>query len=211
MRQRLIVVPWLAVVGSLAVAAGVGVWAVASHLAASPAAVAEAGRDCAAMAGEFTDYPLVFAGTQVDALPLSGCQRVVTPEKYNLGGSVREPRMDYFVFTYGSCVSVEEEGGCPPPVQILVDPPCAPALGGAAIKDRSTVRGLNVAVKTDGSLRIEAAGFKATIYALAGSYEANKQMAMGVVLALRGANDRASALGVGTRLDVPLGGNTVCE
>jgi len=198
---------WLAV-PLLGLAIGAGATIATRRYVSTPGA--EANKDCLQSAQDFMEYPLIFAGTEFRGLPLSGCQRYVTPEKHNLDGSVREPAMDFFGFTYGSCAPVGDEGGCPPPVQILVDPPCAPAISGDVIREQVEVRGVWTAVKLDGSLRIETPNFKMTVYALAGDYELNKQEAIAVVQALRGVNTRAAALALDSQLGVRLGGNTVC-
>jgi hypothetical protein len=207
MRRRMTVL-WLIPIGLLGLAVGMGL-EIRSRRVHAPSA--EADRDCVQVASEFTAYPLAFLGPEFQGLPLTGCQRAVTPEKYNLDGTVREPAMDFFVFAYGSCVPAGDEGRCSPPVSVLVDPPCGPTLGEQAVKEKVRIRGEDVLVKSDGSLRIEGRNFKATIYGLAGDYQASKQKAVEVVQALHGANALAAGLKPDSNLDVGLGGNTVCR
>src|SRR5438270_12301665 len=87
--------------GVLGLAIGMGGFIGLRHAADSHSA--EAQRDCVQIAYQFNDYPLVFLGPQFQGLPLTGCQRDVTPDKYDLDGSVREPATDMFSFIYGTC------------------------------------------------------------------------------------------------------------
>jgi len=176
----------------------------AARVMSSPSVQADL--NCQQAARDFTDYPLVYPGTDFQGLPLTACQRVRTPANVNTG----VPAMDYFVFTYGSCTP-REEAGCPAPVEVIVDPPCAPSLSERVKKEKVKIRGQDIDVKMDGSLRIEGQSFKATIYASGGDYESSMQKAEAVVAALRGANDLASDLTLDAGLGVKLKGNRVCR
>jgi hypothetical protein len=170
------------------------------------APAAQADLNCIQLAKDFTDYPLVFSGAEVEGHPLTRCQRVQTPANSATG----VPAMDYFVFLYGSCTP-RDDAGCPAPIEVLVDPPCAPALAEGATKEKIRVRGKDADVKTDGSLRIETDDFKVTIYALGTDYEDAKGKAIDVANALQGANNSASDLTSASDLGVKMKGNTVCK
>lgn len=170
---------------------------------------ATAGVDCVQVAAEFTDYPLVFPGPEFQGLPLTGCQRSKKPETRAPDGTLISPASDSFGFVYGTCTP-GPDAGCPPPVQVIVDPPCGPMLSDAVKTEKVTIRGTQVDVKTDGSLRIESGDFKASVFALAGGYEANKATAMQVVEQLRGANDSGAALTARAALDTGLQAAAVC-
>lgn len=59
----------------------------------------------------FDDFPLVFAGDQVDGLPLAAILR-------------RDDTADYVSFVYGDCVPADDQG-CAPPAEVQVWPACA--------------------------------------------------------------------------------------
>lgn len=62
-----------------------------------------------AEARAFDEFPLVYAGAEVEGLPL-----VATRE--------RDDRARYVSFVYGDCVPLPEEGGCAPPAEIQTWP-----------------------------------------------------------------------------------------
>ncbi len=170
-------------------------------------AVAEAGLDCLQTAKEFVDYPLVFPGTEVEGLPLFSCGRRTTPGYAPAG----IPPMDTFVFLYGAPCPASSDHGCPAPIEVFVDPPCAPALAEEAKKEKVKIRGKDVDVEHDGSLRIETKDFKASVYPSFGDYEVSKQKAEKVVEKLQGANDLASDFSAASDLDTKMKGNRVCR
>jgi hypothetical protein len=198
---------WLIPVALAGLAVGVGL-EVRSRRGHTPGT--EAGRDCVQVAREFTAYPLAFLGPDFQGLPLTACQRHATPAQYNLDGSVRQPATDSFGFAYGICVPDDPEGRCPAPVSVIIYPPCGPTLVEQAATEKARIRGVEVMVTLDGSLRIEGRNFQVSIHAHAGDYQASKQQAIEAVQALHGANALAAGLRPESNLDVGLGGNTVC-
>jgi len=165
--------------------------------------VAEADLSCAQKAAEFEGYALIFAGDDYDGLPVRGCNRVITPEKYNVDGTVREPAMDFFVFSYGDCAPTANESSCARPVQIIVDPRCGPKLHDSIKAEMVLVRGLEVTVKVDGSVRIETDSYSVSVFAPKRDYGQAKSAALDVVESLRGANHLAADLTVDKPLAEP--------
>src|SRR6266581_1995367 len=119
LRSRKLQVLSLAGLGVLGLVIGFGAFIGLRYAANTRSA--EAQRNCVQIANEFSDYPLVFLGPQFQGLPLTGCQRDVTPDKYDLDGSVREPATDMFSFIYGTRkLPPGDEARCAPPVQVFV-------------------------------------------------------------------------------------------
>ena len=174
---------------------------------------AEADKNCAQVAAEFGDYALVSPGQEFQGLPATACYRVTSPAKFDRDGTVREPATDFFVFIYGDCVIPEGEEACTPPVQVIVDPPCADTPLAEHLKaEKVKVRGHDVDVKTDASVRIETKDWKATLYAAdSGDYEKSKQRALQLAAALKGANAVAAELTVDKSFDTKIKESRVCK
>jgi hypothetical protein len=137
--------------------------------------------------------------------------------------------MDFWRFTYGECEPHGEHQVCARPVQVFLDPPCAPDVHPAALKekvkfkgeeldltkakdkDKTKVRGVDVDFKKDGSIRLKASGFKATIYALYGDDQSSQDKAVEVAESLEGANALAVDLTAATGLDVKVKENKACR
>lgn len=176
---------------------------------------ATASVDCVQLAKEFTDYPLLFAGAEVEGFPLTGCERVLSPGFAPAG----IPPGDSFVFRYGTCTP-SPEAGCPAPVQLTIDPPCGPTLVDEMKKEKVKIRGADAGVLVDGSIRIETKSYKLTVYGPGGDndsessdfgYESSKQGALRVAGKLKAANDLAADVSETSALDLPLKPNKVCR
>lgn len=93
----------------------------------------------------FDEFPLLYAGEQVDGLPLVAILR-------------RDDTARYVSFVYGDCNSASSDSGCVPPAEIQVWPADArslasydPAVPGAPTPERTTIRGSPAAFLDDGS------------------------------------------------------------
>lgn len=162
---------------------------------------------CDQVAAGFTEYALLNVGDSFQGLPLTGCHRSQTDAKYDAAGNVREPATDFFSFFYGSCAPAP----CYPPLEISVDPPCAPTVTDGAKKSAARVRGVDVIVNVDDSVRIEQPEYSVTIFTGAPwpddatNPKTRREKGLSVLEALRGAN--APAAGVSTT--APLDGGSV--
>jgi len=100
---------------------------------------------------EFTDFPLYWLGDEFQGYPLESIVRhVFSPD---LG-----KHEDAVSLLYGSCELPEGEGGCAPPVQVIIAPYCMvpPELVGNGTRPVGVepVRGGAEAVMVGGGLRI---------------------------------------------------------
>ena len=94
----------------------------------------------------FEEFPLVYAGEQVDGLPLVAIVR-------------RDDTADYVSFVYGDCLPSSPEGGCAPPAEIQVWPAARRSLGayagtqgaGASAPVLTSIRGSPAAFFDDGT------------------------------------------------------------
>ena len=158
---------------------------------------------CDQLVQSFDAYPLANLGDAFEGLPLTGCNRVQTPAKYDQRGDIREPAMDFINFFYGTCVPPPTGEGCTLPVQVSVQPPCGPSLEieEGAVK----IRGADVNLKFDGSVRIETAGYKLSIFIGRLPDKPDKtqrrEKALRAVASLRGANQLAARLSPSVALD----------
>ena len=158
---------------------------------------------CDQLVQSFDAYPLANLGEEFEGLSLTGCNRVQTPAKYDQQGNVREPAMDFVNFFYGTCVPPPTGEGCTLPVQVSVQPPCGPSLEieEGAVK----VRGADVNLKSDGSVRIETGGYKVSVFTgrLPDKLDKTQRRdkALRAVASLRGANQLAARLSPSMALD----------
>jgi hypothetical protein len=93
----------------------------------------------------FEEFPLFYAGEEVDGLPLVAILR-------------RSDTANYVSFIYGECVPTSYDGGCAPPAEIQVWPGEARNLGsydtslpGTPQPDETRIRGLPAAIFDDGT------------------------------------------------------------
>lgn len=199
----------IAIIGTAAaVALAVGLAGVVSLLSGwKSARTVQVNADCLRMLREFTGYPVLYPGENVFGLPLTMCDRYQTPAVYDATGGLVEPATDSLALIYGAC-QPEPEAGCPPPVQVIIEPPCGPGILHESQKVETVrVRGVDAFVKPDGSIRIESDQFRVSLFALVdpdGGPGKQRQHALRLAELLRGANDQASRIGVETSLDVRL-------
>jgi hypothetical protein len=191
-----------AIVLAVAVAAGALLERGAPWPGGARTASAQPG-ECVDLLNTFDSYPLVYLGDEFEGHDLRRCVRKQTSEVRGADGAVRKPAMDFVIFAYGACDPFP--AGCSPPVQVISDPSCGPKIVEGGATARQVVRGEDIAVLQDGSARVEAPGFSASVYA------GDSDMAVRAVAALRGANPIAASLAQGSdlaRADLPRG--TLC-
>jgi hypothetical protein len=126
---------------------------IAMVLAAVLAGCGSAGEESKPMRGDFTlegaqafeEFPLFYAGEEVDGLPLVAILR-------------RSDTANYVSFIYGECVPASYDAGCAPPAEIQVWPRGARNLGsydaslpGTPQPDETRIRGLPAAIFEDGT------------------------------------------------------------
>jgi hypothetical protein len=91
----------------------------------------------------FEEFPLYYAGEEVDGLPLTAVLR-------------RDEGADYVSFVYGECTS-SSDSGCAPPVEVQVWPSGARSAAsyegspGAPALERTRIRGQPAAIVGDGT------------------------------------------------------------
>lgn len=71
-------------------------------------------------AAQFKDYPLLWLGESFEGLPLTGIVRSLAGDDPNRPVPTAQ---DDFTFIYGDCTP-GNDGGCAPPLQVLVEPRC---------------------------------------------------------------------------------------
>jgi hypothetical protein len=158
---------------------------------------------CDQLVQSFDAYPLANLGDAFEGLPLSGCMRDQAPVRYDQAGGVLQPAVDFVSFFYGTCVPPPTGEGCALPVQVSVQPPCGPSLEieEGAVK----IRGADVNLKFDGSVRIETPGYKVSIFIGRLPDKPDKTQrrdkALRAVASLRGANQLAARLSPSVALD----------
>lgn len=201
----------LLVVGISAIAAGSGASMFVIEFAGSRSTAAGVGAEpatpivgrpatdpvkCKQIMSQFGDYPLVWLGNQFEGLPLVGCERVATAAT-----SYGTLATDYFFVYYGDCPPVpgSENGSCAVPLQVSVQPACAPPVVDRAKRRRYTVRGAAAAELFNGSVQVEAAQFRVLISSGRDDQQGRDQV-MRAAAKLEGGNALASRL----TLDAPL-------
>jgi hypothetical protein len=131
------------------------------------------GRVTLEQARAFEDFPLLYAGEQVDGLPLATIVR-------------RNDTASYVSFVYGDCEPGAPDQGCAPPAEVQVWPTCARSLdlyrggSGSAAVEHVTVRGVQ-AIALDGGAQLELETGRATVVVFART----PALAARVVLELR--------------------------
>jgi hypothetical protein len=116
-----------------------------------------------AQAQAFDEFPLVYAGEQVDGLPLVAILR-------------RDDTADYVSFVYGDCRPASPEGGCAPPAEIQVWPAHGRNLGlydasrGGPAPELASIRGAPAAFFEAGT-RLELYTARLTVVVFARSRE----------------------------------------
>ena len=120
-------------------------------------------------AREFGDFPLYYAGDEVEGLPLTAVLR-------------RDDSAEYVSFVYGDCTP-SSDGGCAPPAEVQVWPGAVRNLGsydasapGRPIPEQTRIRGRPAAVFEDGA-RIEVYADGATIVVFAHTTELARAIA----------------------------------
>jgi hypothetical protein len=120
----------------------------------------------------FDEYPLYYAGEEVDGLPLTDVLR-------------RDAGAGYVSFVYGECTP-SSDGGCAPPAEVQVWPGGARkadsygAVPGTPALERTTIRGLPAALVGDGT-QVELYAGRSTIVVFAHT----RERALAVATALR--------------------------
>jgi hypothetical protein len=177
------------------------------------AGTAQVNADCIRTLDGFAEYPVVYPGETVFGLPLTMCQRYRTPAFYDSQGRLVTPATDSLALIYGTC-QPGPDAGCPPPVQIIIEPPCGPGtLHDSQKVETVRVRGVDAFVKPDGSVRIETDQFRVSVFALVGPSgvkDSQRENALRIVELLRGGNPLAKAVGPDTSLSVRLGNEQPC-
>jgi hypothetical protein len=116
---------------------------------------------CEANAASFDAYPLVNLGPEFEGLPLVGCERIT-----GAGTDYGIPPTDFFAFYYGVCgdpSSADEP--CPVPLQVTVDPPCAPVPDDAVVEARTSLRDAPALMLRDGAIVVDGGAFTVTVSA----------------------------------------------
>jgi hypothetical protein len=107
-------------------------------------------------AHSFDEFPLYYAGDEIDGLPLVAIVR-------------RSDTADYVSFVYGDCEPPTADGGCTPPAEIQIWPATARDAGsydashpGTPALERTTVRGRSAAFVDEGT-RLEIYADRSTV------------------------------------------------
>lgn len=171
--------------------------------AASPPSASARRQSCDQLVQSFDGYPLLNLGNEFEGFPLTSCHRTQTPTKFDQAGNVREPAMDFIVFIYGDCTPPRTGEGCSPPIEVFSDPPCGPSL--ETQEGTVKIRGADVNLKFDGSVRIETPGYQVSIFIVQPPDKLDRtqrrDMALRAVDFLRGANQLAARLSPSVALD----------
>lgn len=160
--------------------------AVAACGAARERVVQVAGDLTFEQARAFAEFPLVYAGEQVDGLPLVAIVR-------------RDDTADYVSFVYGDCRPASSEGGCAPPAEIQVWPADRRSLGsygtspGAVSPELTRIRG-SPAAFFDAGTRLEIYTAEVTVVVFAGSRERAGRIAAALRCLAEGADAPADSL-----------------
>jgi hypothetical protein len=123
-----------------------------------PAAVSHGGLTLE-QARAFDDFPLLYAGEQVDGLPLRAIVR-------------RDDTASYVAFVYGDCEPAADDLGCAPPTEVQVWPACARSLDlygngpGSPTVEPTVVRGVS-ALALDGGTQLELQTGRSTVVVFA--------------------------------------------
>jgi hypothetical protein len=106
----------------------------------------------------FDEYPLWYAGDEVDGLPLTAILR-------------RDDTARYVSFVYGDCTA-ESDGGCAPPAEVQVWSAGArspdsydPSGPGAPVPEPTRIRGLPAAFVGETQLELYAPGATVVVFA----------------------------------------------
>ena len=151
----------LRIAGGLAPLVGAAVLVACGGMANERARVA--GDLTLEQARSFDEFPLVYAGEQVEGLPLVAIAR-------------RDDTADYVSFVYGDCRPPPLEGGCAPPAEIQVWPAGRRSLAsydgspGASTPDLTWIRG-SPAAFFDAGTRLELYTEQVTVVLFARSRE----------------------------------------
>jgi hypothetical protein len=106
----------------------------------------------------FEEFPLYYAGEEVDGLPLTAVLR-------------RTDSANYVSFVYGDCTP-SSDGGCAPPAEVQVWPGGArnldsydPSVPGTPVPERTQLRGRPAAILADGTqLEVYADGATVVVF-----------------------------------------------
>lgn len=152
---------------------------------------------CKQVMAAFHDYPLVWLGDEFEGLSLTGCERVVTePTSYGI------PATDYFFIYYGDCSPAQSEyRSCVVPLQLSVEPACAPPLAPNVRRSTFVVRDASAVETYDGSVQIETASLK--VYVSSGEGESGSPQVRRAAEQLRGVNDLTAGLSATSSLNDP--------
>jgi hypothetical protein len=147
----------------LALSALLGAAAIAAS-GGSPREVAPPAGDLTLQQAQaFDEFPLVYAGEQVDGLPLVAILR-------------RDDTADYVSFVYGDCRASSPDGGCAPPAEIQVwsaggrNLGAYDASGGGPAPELTSIRGVPAAF-FDAGTRLELYTPQLTVVVFARSTE----------------------------------------
>jgi hypothetical protein len=106
----------------------------------------------------FEEYPLAYAGEEVDGLPLTAILR-------------RDDTARYVSFVYGDCTA-QSDGGCAPPAEVQVWPAGARSLGsfdrsapGSPVPEPTRIRGLPAAFVGEAQLELYLPGATVVVFA----------------------------------------------
>ncbi len=174
---------------------------------------AQVNADCMRMLREFTDYPVLYPGEVVFGLPLTMCDRYRNSAMYDATGKMVRPATDLLALVYGTCQPAPD-AGCPPPVQVIIEPPCGPGLHDSQKVEAMRIRGVDAFVKPDGSVRIESDQFTVSLFAViepGGGPRKQRENALRLAELLRGGNAMAQRIRPDTGLDVPLDYRPSCD
>jgi hypothetical protein len=175
----------------------IGAYAARGPLGRAATPGASAGiENCHELIDHFTDYPIVYLGDEFEGMPLTYCDHVQTPPTES-----GIPATDFFVLIYGDCTPTGgDHASCPAPLQLTIDPGCAPAPVPAASAPSTLQRGLEVATLSNGHAYADAAAFKLTVSVNYGPRADRDATASRVIDAVRGANGAAAGIAPGAPL-----------
>lgn len=171
----------------------------------------DAALTCAQRADTFTDYPLLYAGSEILGQPLRDCWRNRTQGRFAPDGTKFAGAADLFTFAYGSCTIPEGVESCPIPVAIVISPACASTIFPGVVREKIMVRGMEAFVKNDGSIRIETPTYKLTVYGPGLDFNERRDSAIRIAESLLPANALASGLTREAPLSTALGPSRACS